>query len=514
MDASTWWSWVEALCSRWRPYLILFIFGAILRGIPEILVAKYPVGFDTNAYYPAHIAFLEKMDPVEVFKTAPLFYTIMWVAGEVTGVDVYLLLKIAGPVLYGFLGASFFFFLSSGVGLDQKASLLGCFTCMVQIVTLRLSWDLFRNELGLILFFLAVGVLWKNIKYRRVLFAFLGIAVVLAHPVAATMFFAVVGWLSLEEISSGKIKRFLVPAVPAGILFTIIVLVTFWLPSQPDPRIVSIGPEKPPLLMSYLESDPRFVEGTYLTILLFIGGLFLFAYGHLLPFVLRGVARNRVIDPLTGLLGFCSFSILAAPWFAVPITYWRWIILLIFPFTFYVVRGFEKWGLTGKHWRVLVLICLALSTVAVTYVSGTLPMRATLSYVKESGSTGGESMWSLAQSVNTYIPETLVQSSIGIGNVTGQIDDAVACLRWLNSDAGSNSVLLVEERFTSLALIHARRDIKIVLYGVYCPIRDVLKALTPHRFSEVYLVWYSHAKLAGFSHVHTEGAIAIHRYSG
>jgi len=166
-----------------------FLAGFLIRLLPEFISLKYPVGYDTPlyAYQIQHI--VDRPLPI-LFRSTFLFRVLMWAVLRATGLDVLLLLKIAGPLVYGLLAVSFYTFLRSAVGWDGRLSLLCTAICVLQVPTLRLSWDLFRNELGLAMFFLfASATVTGRARVRWPLVALLAFLTTLSHELASiTMF--------------------------------------------------------------------------------------------------------------------------------------------------------------------------------------------------------------------------------------------------------------------------------------------------------------------------------------
>ncbi len=114
-------------------------------------------------------------------------------------------------------------------------------------------------------------------------------------------------------------------------------------------------------------------------------------YLLILPLVFKGFKKNSILNPMVVWLVIASFSVVFVPWFAIP-GYQRWLMLLVFPFSIYAVRGLRllKLGKFKKPFfvvyvSVLLIIGLGYSTGMFSYV-GQLP--------------------------NSYVPIHLVQSSI------------------------------------------------------------------------------------------------------
>src|SRR3989442_7889211 len=190
-----------------RSGVLVFALAAFLRSIPEVLAGKYPVGFDVNAYYPYLIMSFPSISALDLLKAGPLFYAVMWSIQFFTGADVFLLLKIAGPVIYGILSASFLVFLVKFLKLSLQKSTFGTVLLILQPIALRISWDMFRNELGLAFGLVALASLKTNWRQKYVIAGSLGVLAVLAHPLAAVlMFFGGVGLLFSTKLHPKRRK--------------------------------------------------------------------------------------------------------------------------------------------------------------------------------------------------------------------------------------------------------------------------------------------------------------------
>src|SRR3989442_10277940 len=172
-----------------RSGVLVFALAAFLRSIPEVLAGKYPVGFDVNAYYPYLIMSFPSISALDMLKAGPLFYAVMWFIQTISGADVFLLLKLAGPVIYGMLAASFLVFLVKFLNLPLQKATFGTVLLILQPIALRISWDLVRNELGLAFGLVALASLKTNWKQKYVIAGSLGVLAVLEHPLAAGLMF-------------------------------------------------------------------------------------------------------------------------------------------------------------------------------------------------------------------------------------------------------------------------------------------------------------------------------------
>lgn len=499
-----------------HPYLTLFSLGMFIRGIPEVIVEKYPVGYDTTAHYLFNILNYDKMGVVEMLRQAPLFYLISYASIQLPGVDVLSYLKAAGPLLYGALCASFYFFLRKGLGWKEKNAFVSTLLFTLQLVALRLSWDMFRLELGLALMFLTLGLIVKRFSGSSYLAASLAVLVVLAHQIATLMLFFSAIWIISREIRSrARILPILIPLLPAGILFTTVLYITYLVPAAQDPRILNVGPTG--YFLSYFAIDPRLSEGSYFVVARNIGMLMIFCYGLIFPFIIKGFKRNQILDPMLVIVSIGSFSPLIVPFISLPAVYWRWIFLLIIPFAAYAGCGLLK---LSRLWRRratgMWLLFLFFTSLSLGYASGALPLRSM--YFSLTGKTPhapspGETSIGAIESVNTYVPASLVASSTSVGDVTAVIDDCIESLDWLDRNAPENSCLLTEERFTSWARLHTSERIKLAIYSGLTPVDNILERIRTQEFSHIYFIWYSNVPIENFEEVRRHGGISIYEYA-
>src|SRR2546428_6445673 len=201
-----------------RSGIVVLAVAAMLRAIPEVLAGKYPVGFDVNAYYPYLILSFPSIPALDLLKAGPLFYGVMWFIQFITGADIFLLLKIAGPIIYGILSASFLIFLVKFLKLSIQKATFGTVLLVLQPIALRISWDLFRNELGLAFGLVALASLRTDWQLKYVVGGSLAVLAVLAHPLAAVlMLVGTFGLLLSTKLNSERLKV-VASFVPSAIL--------------------------------------------------------------------------------------------------------------------------------------------------------------------------------------------------------------------------------------------------------------------------------------------------------
>src|SRR3989442_795360 len=477
-----------------RSGIVVFAVAALLRSIPEVLAGKYPVGFDVNAYYPYLILSFPSISALDLLKAGPLFYGVMWFIQYVSGADVFLLLKIAGPVIYGILSASFLVFLVKFLKLSLQKASFGTVLLILQPIALRISWDLFRNELGLAFGLVALASLKTNSKQKYMIAGSLGLLAVLAHPLAAVLMF--VGGFGLLLSTKLNIERLkiVISFAPSAILFLAAAFVLYFIPpGQSSVITLSADPNGSShavLYSAFLVQD-GFLGPAHLDAIEHAGLLFFFSFAPILAFVAKGFWYERTLGAITAWTGLASFSFVLSPILSIPI-YWRWEILLIFPFAIYSLKGLDKFGLFQPSRafarRVLIgfflLLALGYSTGALSYM----------------GSYG----------VNSFAPGTMVQGTIRVD----QVDAALSSLTWLRVNAPKNSILLTDERFISYARLSMGESFRLAVQPGGPPSPDAVSHVLSLGPTELFVIWDSGLALSGFSTVHTENGISIFQFTG
>jgi len=454
--------------------LFFFLLGLTLRGIPELLVSQYPVGYETITWYAPPIMTFPGRSVLDVFvqffQSAPVFYVLMWLVSNVTGAHAFTILKVVGPILYGSLIVSFFIFLKKGLKFEWKMAFLASFLLAFQIAALRDSWDRFRTVLALIFFFATLTALKSDSKHKWGAVTILAVLTALSREYVVLVLFAtVLGFIFLAK------KDRITSLVALGPAFTIF--------------IVMVNPGLIKLASNYV-SEGQYASRSYLWVVQDAFVIFAVCYLLLLPFVLRGLRKDRLIGSMTGWLLLSSFSVIC-PWFAIP-GYQRWLMLLVFPFSVYAVWGFERFHLFNKRriWMLAVIVMIFM-IIGVGYSTGTF------SYV--------------GQMTNSYVAVNLVQSSIS----WDQVDDVKAVLTWLNENAVYNSSILAEECFYGWTLIYLQRanqDVKVIPYAAASPPMPALEVALHDGFNRIYLIWYTEQGFTNFETIHSKNAISVFQY--
>ncbi len=148
-----------------RGYIVMFTVAFLLRILPELLSWPWLIGWDT----PEYVANLKD------FTVQPtIFDKLVWYGRDrflppplniilyplTFLIDPWYIYKIIPSLIYGF-EAMAFYYLTGALRLDRKARYLSTLIFAFYPVSLRISWDLHRNSLGLVFL---IGLLAEVVK--------------------------------------------------------------------------------------------------------------------------------------------------------------------------------------------------------------------------------------------------------------------------------------------------------------------------------------------------------------
>jgi hypothetical protein len=180
----------------------------------------------------------------------------------------------------------------------------------------------------------------------------LSVFVVLSHEIAGVMLFVVVfGFVVARFVkrSSVDVRRLLVAVGPALVLF--VVSFVFWalpVPERLELNVVVLDESSGSFggvlffVRNYLAAGGSMSQqAVYFGLVSQVFSLFCVLFILVLPFVVVGFFRDVVLDSLTVLLLVGSFGVVVFPFFA-PFIWSRWMLLLVFPFSFYAVSGIQR----------------------------------------------------------------------------------------------------------------------------------------------------------------------------
>jgi hypothetical protein len=489
--------------------IIIFIIAALIRSIPEIKAGNLPIGYDTfNTYVAELVTYHGSL--INWLRTANLIYFI-FLPFKLIGLNPDLIIKIFGPIFFASLTVTFYFWTRYFLQFSKIKAFLASILIIVQLATLRLSWDLYRNELGLIFFFLALINLLQIAKRKNlILFLIFGVLVIFSNELVTAILLITVVVLGLARLYRKKIKEFALIAL-ALIIFAMIFTLVLSSSGQSlyDSHIIFTS-EKNNLLWRYVYQYQK--EMSYQTLFDNIAKMFWLFYGFILPFALYGFwicRKNLILTTITLWLLIGTFSSLIFAGTGI-IVWERWLIMLAFPFAAYAVEGifklgevlgsFKKWA---KHWRLLSW------TLAIIFWLGFISLflyRAVPFLSKEYH----EAKPPLANDIlNEYFPRTMVHNSVGIWKVGETLD----CIKWLNENVPSGAAVIVDNRWRGLVLTNFDLDNRYIITNAWSEQwpRQTYEYAVEKGFKNVYLIWNTSRDIRYFDLVYSSGNLGVYK---
>jgi hypothetical protein len=456
--------------------LLIFSIAFLVRALPEFLSGPYPVGYDLLAGYAPSILAFPDSTPTRLFGWAwsPMTVLSSWSFWMLSGANLLLFLKVAGPFFYGLLVLSFHYLLSKGLSWSSKKGLFTALIFLLQPAVLRTGWDQLREELGLVFFFLLLTRIKCDFvdgaRSKPLVVLTLSLLVVFSHPLVAVLLFVVILW----QLFDGGIKvnrtflRVLVVAAPSAAVFICQLYSQFsnpWFSSHFSPLQLPTGSNNF-VFTNYFLNDPRFLSGDYWKVLTYVGSLSLYAVIPLIPLAVKGFFKDRVFTPMMIWLIIASYSIVVFPWYALS-AYWWWIFLLPIPLTIYLGDGLERIGVFGGHKRFKVaVVCLAiLSVVALGYATSIIRLGNPYAYY--------------------YMPSGLVESSIPFKDVPS----AQNTFTWINENVAGDAIIIVPEKMQGLAYMYLKSSFRIRVAPPIMNLDVVIERIDAEK-SGAYAVYY------------------------
>jgi hypothetical protein len=505
-----------------KALMLCLSIGFFVRLIPEILAFPLPIGFDTIHYAATMKSGVVWTDWSTVFTSSWLLYSLLIPLYMLVPIDPFMLLKIIAPLLFGLNVAGIYWFSRKMLGWNLPMGLLAGGFFALQLASLRISWDLLRNTLGLgILLFTLPFINEVNSKRGFALFVLLSLLTVFAHEYAAVILFVIVLGLFVGRIFKRNVdfasKRLILAVLPAlGVFSSGIFLRMFQVGYASQTNVIwtsdAITTHPYPLffLVDYLHVQ-SFVYSypSYWNLAFSVGLLFVVLYLPYIFLVVKGFFKNSILSLWTGILLIGAFSCLIVPFFALE--YWyRWMFMLVYPFTFYAVKGIDKLTskLSGKkkdlpalftNKKVVVIVALTFS-LAIAYLA--TPM--SIAYTNENlpSFTGNGRYFSTIPTVPYKDVNSLTQS-----------------MNWLNENMGDNSCVILQRTFLSWGQLYLDTSHTIVDFELNANL--AIQTAYEHDFSHVYFIcwnkstiWYGVSVREHFVMLQNFGDISVCELKG
>lgn len=490
-----------------RALLLSFVFGFVVRLIPEVLSFPYPIGFDPIWYAWRIRSGVVWYHWSQAFSTW-LLYGILVPLYNVTQVNLFGLLKLVAPLLFGFNACGVYYFARKALNWTVKTALFASVFFSLQAAALFLSANFYRNMLGLGVLLFTLPLLKDDLKStkRFMVLVSLSMLVVLSHEIASVILFAVVlGFLVTKFLKriDVNVPKLLLAICPALVLFLVsFYFIVFPMYYQVDTNAICLSePSGNYQGVLFFFRNYLVVHGTvsqqavYLDLASQVFSFFAALYILILPFVFVGFFRDTVLDSWTALLLIGSFGALVVPVFALSI--WsRWMLILIYPFTFYAVNGIVRVlrqsrscvdsALHRSRWARLRITAVTLIIIfsilcGLVYTAMVLPAQVSV------------------------VP-------------LSDFDDAAKAMRWLDSQMDGGSALLTHFAFFWWSRLYLESHTRIYFRD---NIEGALSLALLDGFDSVYFLWWNTridwfnvTVPAGFTDVFDSGRISVFKYVG
>lgn len=469
-----------------KGFILSFALGFIVRLIPEVLSYPYPIGFDT-VYYAARIkSGVVWYDWASVFSTW-LLYAILIPFYRIVQVDPFLLLKLAAPTLYALNVCGVYYFAKKALNWETRKGLIAAFLFAFALAALRLSWDLYRDMLGMAILLFALPLI-KNMKTKWDYAAFflLSLLVVFSHELVSVIMFAVVfGVIMIDFMKDRRrmLKLLAVTSLPFGIFLMNLHLLTFSNPTN----VINVydwtysSPIGSYFIVNYLRINmPIYHYPTYIDLVSQIFLLFCVLFLWWLPLICVGFFRDKILDCWSILLLIGSFDSLITPFFAVAM--WeRWMFILVYPFTFYAANGIKR--ISESKFVNPDLKWLGWMKVSKKTMLGIVLLTISLGSLFMAVRYGDGGVFCIP-SVNSYFPSNMLQNSIPLQDVKS----LVGVLKWMNERANTSSCVLVQTAFLWWADLYLNKY-TIVYFTSY--VKKALNVALENGYDHVYFVWWN-----------------------
>ncbi len=463
-----WFAGKRAGLARWlarnRFGLTAFLIPVGIRAIPEIIVGPYPVGWDTIAsYVPNTLDWASgRLGPLQLLGTAPLMYMITVPVYLVTQVNPVWIFKVMGPVLYGCVILAMFWFLRRGLGWSERFALGGALLTSLYFITLRISWDNYRNMLGMTFLLLALPLLRDTKTSKKLVVPLvLSFLAVSADQLTGILVLSIIGFRALKALTAGrKVESFrlLLAGLPGG---SLLLLIVYAFVASSGPSVIVRQPPLP-------------APGTFLSSLGFLG----YAYLPIAPLALLGAKGLGNFD-LRVWCSICLGFVLTAllPFFGL-IGSLEWSLLLPIPLCTYAAAGLFKLGrvtwagglqLHFPQGVIIVSIFVGLILSAGLYIA--LPAEVAMAYYDIFPST---------------VPTSMIQDSVPMSDMAG----LQVMLGWVEANIATGGVLIAHQAIYGWARAYLPVKDHVLNYGFSSPLMGVDLARQAG-YQSVFMIWWA-----------------------
>jgi hypothetical protein len=346
---------------------------------------------------------------------------------------------------------------------------------------------------GVMIFLFTIPFIKTDIGWRGAAgLSVLGLLIVWGHELAAVSLFVMVfGLLVLSLLKREKIPyRLFVAVIPALIIFFGNFFLISPYPRPLEGNIIRLAdsvwahPGGLFFLTDYLRvSTPIESYTSYFELFSHVSSLFILLYVVLLPLVAVGYFKDRLLGSWNFLLLAGSFSCLIVP-FSALLLWGRWMLMLVFPLTFFAVNGLCKVAKFGEAFSVSRFLSWFKLTRKVGIGLSLLSLVVGALFIS----------WPLVEgkfgiigwgSTFKYVPSTMQSSSVPLRDTKGTIE----AYDWLNSHMTDDSSLLVHDVFEFWTMLYLDEGHTAILFD-----SDLVAAsnrAVEEGFESAYFVWWN-----------------------
>lgn len=505
--------------------LIAFVFGVAVRALPELLSYPYPIGFDT-IYYAWRIEEGVVWAHWSGVFSSWLLYGILVPLYNLLATEPFLFLKAVMPLLFGLNTCGVYYLATRGFGWSVRKGLFAMGLFSFQTAILGISWHFYRNMLGLgFLLFALPWVLRSKLDSKSlVVFGVLSVLAVFSHEYASVLLFAsvlsIVGFRYLRGRNLDAVKVFMAALPALSVFMASVYLRVYPLYRAARPNVLMAfqaqGHFSGPLffMTNYLGVvDTVQYSPTYLDLATSVISLFSLLYLAILPLAVVGFFRHEALDVWAVLLSIGAVGCLVIPFFALDL--WnRWMLMLVFPLTFYAANGFEKVlrsartlrAVGGGTGRFRLSGRVAKGLVLISVVSGFVFMTSPTFFGK-----GG--IFGLPTTVN-YLPSTMLSNAVPLSDVK----DTAEAFRWVSMTMDGNSCFLAQDALFYWAMFSLDGTHTVVYFKN--DVSNAVEVAAERGFGKFWLVWwnedvgwYGFHVPYGFREVHQVGRISVFEFT-
>ena len=444
--------------------LAAFLIPLTIRAIPEIILGPFLVGFDTTAFYLPNALDWSTghVNPLVMLGTAPLMYAVSVILYLLLKINPVWIFKFMGPILYGSMILAFFRLLKNDLEWPPKRCLGACAFASLYFVTLRLSWDMYRDMLGLTFILLAIPLLNdRTYTTKRWTLPLLVVLAVLSDHLTGVVILSILlarALLKLRECALQEFYRAATVGIVGAIAFLAIV--------------ISALAES---MMTLVQNQPLAPTADSLSTSL---GFLAFAYLPIAPFAILGIRSVRNVNLYSwsvSCLTLAASSLI--PLVGFHVLSYRWSLLLDLPlmvftasglvrFTSYLQKPFLSLGkIHAFKWVVPGIFCV----LSLLYI--TLPAQQAFGYYT---------------AYPALVPTSMVQNTVPMSDMASLRQ----LLDWAALHLNSDTALITHWAIYGYARAYFPHPERIVNYGFSSPLVGVQQAQS-EGFSTVLMIWWA-----------------------